>query len=176
LRNAAAPRRTCQYHVLRPVDPALDIHGLGLIGMRILLTSDPAGLSELEDDVFELAAILPDECSIDQVSTLARSPEIGERLRRLLTPDPWNSGTGAVPTEVWHAAIRELAAFVGVEEQESLPPSHREDGTATWIEPLAHRVSALRHLCHHVRGLLSAPRTAHEEIARTVHRFVRSRR
>ncbi|MFO1448467.1 MAG: hypothetical protein U1F61_09950 [Opitutaceae bacterium] len=176
LKSAAAPRRTCQYHVLRPVDPALDIHALGLIGMRILLANDPAVLPELEDDVFELAALIPDDCSVDQIALLAESPEVGERAKRLLSAKEWNPGADdtTIPRELWYATVRELAEFVGVDEQETLPPTHADDGTALWVQPLAARSLALHRLALHVRGLLSAPRPAHEEIARAVHRFVRS--
>jgi len=178
LKSAAAPRRNCQYHMLRPVDPALDIHALGLIGMRILLANDGALLPELEDDVFELAALIPDECGVDEIALLSESAEVGERAKRLLSAKEWNPGAdeGTIPREVWHATVRELTAFVGIDEQETLPPSHSDDGTPLWIAPLANRVLALQRLAFHVRGLLTAPRPAHEEIARAVHRFVRSQR
>lgn len=176
LKSAAAPRRTCQYHVLRPVDPALDIHALGLIGMRILLANDQAVLPELEDDVFELAALIPDDCSVDQIALLVDSPEVGERAKRLLSAKEWNPGADdtTIPRELWYATVRELAEFVGVDENETLPPTHDETGAALWLQPLAARALALQRLALHVRGLLSAPRPAHEEIARAVHRFVRS--
>jgi len=164
--------------MLRPVDPALDIHALGLIGMRILLANDGALLPELEDDVFELAALIPDECGVDEIALLSESDAVGERAKRLLAAKEWNPGAeeGTIPREVWHATVRELTAFVGIDEQETLPPSHSEDGTPLWITPLANRVLALQRLAFHVRGLLTAPRPAHEEIARAVHRFVRSQR
>jgi hypothetical protein len=69
--------------------------------------------------------------------------------------------------------IRELTGFVTIDE-EPQRAIIADESARTWIEPLNERLSSLRQLIHHIRGLIVAPRAAHEELARTVYRFVRS--
>jgi hypothetical protein len=64
--------------------------------------------------------------------------------------------------------------FVAVQEQVEIDPPVAADAPA-WLQPLAQRQRALGDLALHLRGLLSAPQPAHEEISRLVHRFVGGR-
>jgi hypothetical protein len=175
LKRSTAPRLACNYHLLRPTDPACDVHALGLIGVRLILGAD-AERDGLDDDLFDLAAMIPTPCDVSQLATVAASQGLSERIDRLLSPDAWNSTSdGGIPHELWFAVIRELTGFVTIEEV----PSRAiiaEGGARTWFAPLNERLSSLRQLIHHLRGLIVAPRAAHEELARTVYRFVRSER
>jgi hypothetical protein len=173
LKRSTAPRLACNYHILRPTDPACDVHALGLIGVRLVLGSD-AVRDGLDDDLFDLAAMIPMPCDVSRLANLAASPGLSERMDRLLSPGAWNSSSdGVIPRELWFAVIRELTGFVTIDE-EPQRAIIADESARTWIEPLNERLSSLRQLIHHIRGLIVAPRAAHEELARTVYRFVRS--
>jgi hypothetical protein len=175
LKRSTAPRLACHYHSLRPTDPAYDVHALGLIGIRLILGAD-AVRNGLNDDLFDLAAMIPTPCDVAQLATVADAPGLSERMERLLSPDAWNSSSnGGVARELWFAVIRELTEFVTIEED----PQRAflaDDSGRSWMEPLNERLSSLRQLVHHLGGLVVAPRAAHEELARTIYRFVRSER
>lgn len=183
LKSAATPRRPCHFTLLRPVHPAYDVHGLGTVGVRIFLAATADEVPDLVEDLFELAALLPHQCSLEEIGKLAATPDINERLRRLLALPSWaapSAGSGGLPLELWHAIVRELMEFTAVEELEQ--PADDGIGSPTpvptpgpeWLGMLSRRLVALERLTVHTRGLLTAPRTSHEEIARVIHRFVRS--
>jgi hypothetical protein len=173
LRTAGEPRRPCQFCLLHPISPTFDVHALGRIGLKIFFPNPAEPVAEIEDDLFELASFLPQRWNLEHFRFLADNPDINPRLRRLLTPHAWlpaEVSASAVTRELWHALIRELMEFVTVEEQPVDPGSDDAD----WLAVLRRRHAALSALALHVRGLLTAPRPAHEDIARVVQRFARA--
>jgi hypothetical protein len=182
LKNAASPRRSCQYCVLTPVSPTLDLHALGMIGLRILLAPDASSVTELEDDIFELASLLPKTPEISHLDYVATLPETNPRLLRLLSASDWNphpkesaNSYAPIPKELWYAVVRELVEFVAVEEHPPATAAHEAlenlDSSA-WLTPFSARLLSLENLSIHIRGLLTAPRPAQEEIARVIHQFI----
>jgi len=177
LKSGVTSRLTCRYFALRPMDPAIDIHALGLLGVHLLLGNETTRADELEDDLFDLATLLPAPCDVSHLKLIAESPGISERIVRLLAPAAWITAgnSSAIPADLWLAVIRTLTEFVTVEENlERAFTSDAQD--RTWLEGLNRRLVTLGHLVHHTRGLIATPRAAHEEIARAVYRFVRSDR
>ncbi len=177
LKSGVTSRLTCRFFALRPMDPAIDIHALGLLGIHLLLGGESTQADELEDDMFDLATLLPSPCDVSDLKLIAESPGISERIVRLLAPAAWITAgnSSAVPADLWLAVIRTLAEFVTVEEnlERAFTPDAQD---RTWLEGLKQRLVTLGHLVHHTRGLIATPRAAHEEIARAVYRFVRSDR
>lgn len=177
LKAALSPRRPCQVSVLQSVSPALDVYSLGLVGLRILVANDAHTVSEIEDDLFEIAALLPRDSAVTHLQYLAESADVNERVRRLLNSRNWcgaEEGSNDIPREIWHGVVHELMEFVAVEEEHQVEPEF-ESYKPAWLQVLAQRELGLRNLTHHVRGVLSAPRVAHEEIAKVVLRFVAGR-
>lgn len=172
LRAAVGPRRNCRLSLLQPVSPAYDVYLLGRVGLRILLASDAAKLGELEDDFFELAALLPRPSGINHLRYLVDGPELNDRLRRLLEAKAWAAApdSAGLPPELWFAVVHELMEFVAVSDEAEEPMPG--DASPGWLAPLARRCASLSELALHVRGLLCAPQAAHEEISRVVRRFV----
>jgi hypothetical protein len=172
LRLKATARMPCQFVILRPVSPVFDIHALGVIGVRIFLADDPAAVGELVDDLFELAALLPQRESIEDLRDLGATREISDRLRRLLSPPGWarTPGGAALAENVWLATIREIIDFVTAE----IPDANEaaDENGAAWLQPLAERLSSLEQLAAQVGRLLVAPRLDQDEVARVVHRFL----
>jgi hypothetical protein len=145
------------------------------------LAPEAATVLELEDDLFELVSLLPQPFEISHLASFAKSPEINPRLQRLLSASDWNSTTesparvSTIPPDLWFAVVRELIAFVAVEERPAASQSgeaHSASGGLHWFQPLTIHLASLEALALHTRGLLTAPRQAHEEIARVVHQFV----
>jgi hypothetical protein len=172
-RLKAATRHPCQYVILRPVSPVFDIYSLGVIGVRIFLTDDRLAVNDLVDDIFELAAILPQNQSLDDLRRIASASELSDRLRRLLAPPDWardaNGGAG-LAENVWLSILRELIEFVTAEVP--LETAAGSTGTEAWIESLTKRLASLEETAAQLSRLVFAPRRDHDEIARIVHSFV----
>jgi hypothetical protein len=171
-RLKAAARHPCQFAILRPVSPVFDVYSLGAIGVRILLTDDPNAVNELVDDIFELASILPQRESVEDLRHLAATQELSDRLRRLLTPPAWAkdaSGGFALSENVWFAIVREVIDFVAAEV-----PEHAagQNGDSDWLHPLAERLASVEQVAAQLGRLMLAPRADHDEVARIVHSFV----
>src|SRR5688572_33207353 len=102
--------------------------------------------------------MIPMPCDVSHLASVAASQGLSERIDRLLSPGAWNASShGGIPRELWFAVIRELTGFVTIEEN----PQRAiiaEESARTWIEPLNERLSSLRQLIHHLRGLIVAPR------------------
>jgi hypothetical protein len=130
-------------------------------------------VTELVDDLFELAAILPSQESIDDLRRLAGTKELSDRLRRVFTPPAWArvaTDESALAENLWFAILRELIDFVAVEIPQPLAPD--QNGGDQWLDTLTKRVASLEEVSAQISRLLVAPRPDHEEVARIVHSFV----
>lgn len=173
LKSPQTPRRPCQFSVLQPISAAQDIYHLGTMGLRILLANTDDAVTEVEDDLFELASLIPRGSGIAELRALVATSDLNERLRRLLTAEKWFSGVTdpSIPTDLWLAVLHELIEFVAVEEHTL---DEQAEGAQAWLRPLLRRSTALDRLVTHTEGLLWTPRAVDEEIGRIVHRFLPS--
>lgn len=170
LKSSAAPRRPCQLSVLQPISPAHDIYHLGQLGLRILLSNTEQDALEVEDDIFEIASLIPRSSGIQQLKELTAASALNDRLRQLLASENWYPEVTdrSIPTDLWLVVIHELVEFVAIEEH----PADKTEEAHPWLAPLLLRCAALERLVLHVEGLLWIPRAADEEIGRVVHRFL----
>lgn len=172
-RLKAIPRHPCQFVLLDPVHPVFDVYSLGVIGVRMFLTQDTQALNEVVDDILELAALLPQGATTDDLHQLSRAKEVNDRVRALLSVPYWAKDPAGEPRlaeNVWYIIVRELVEFVAAEV-----PAEDTSGALDgrhWLQPLSERLASLQEVTGQIGRLLISPRPDHEEVARIVHSFV----